>query len=116
MKKYSHEVIELARELRQRQTKAEGLLWNRLRRHQLCGLKFKRQHRIGNFIVDFYCDELKLVIEVEGGVHRIPEQIVQDKVRFEELEERGLNILRIKNEEVVEHIDSVLEKILKFRL
>ena len=115
MIKYPHEIIEIARELRLRQTTAEELLWYRLRRHQLDGLKFKRQHHIGNFIVDFYCGELKLVIEVEGGVHQIPEQITRDNIRFEELEGRGLMILRIKNEEVIENIENVLSKILEFR-
>jgi very-short-patch-repair endonuclease len=115
MKKYPHEIIEIARELRQRQTTAEEQLWHWLRRHQLAGLKFKRQHRIGNFIVDFYCGELKLVVEVEGGVHQIPEQVTQDVIRFEELEGRGLSILRINNEEVFENTENVLNKILEFR-
>lgn len=115
MQKYPHELVEIARELRRRQTVAEELLWSQLRSRRFCGLKFRRQHRIGRSVVDFCCRELNLVIELEGGVHDIPEQKAEDMVRFEELQSQGFKILRIKNEEVVENIGLVLKKVLKFR-
>ena len=115
MNYYPHILIDIARSFRKRQTAAEELLWKKLRAYQLHGLKFRLQHRIGRFIVDFYCAELRLVIEVEGGVHRMPEQRERDEVRFEELCAQGLNILRVKNEEVLNDIESVLGKISRFR-
>jgi very-short-patch-repair endonuclease len=72
MKHYPHYIIEVARELRQRATLAEKLLWKELRDHKLAGLKFRRQHPIGRYIVDFYCAKLRLVVELEGGVHDLP--------------------------------------------
>ncbi|MBI1806241.1 MAG: endonuclease domain-containing protein [Ignavibacteria bacterium] len=111
MNRYPHEIIEKARELRQHQTLAEELLWAHLRRHQFRGLKFKRQHRIGNFIVDFYCAKMRLVIEVKGGVHDIPAQRERDSARFEELHARNYHVLRIKNNEVLNDIGTVMKKI-----
>ncbi len=61
-------------------------MWELLRRHQLEGLKFKRQHRIRNFIVDFYCDEKNLIIELEGKIHLKPDQRELDEGRFQQLE------------------------------
>ena len=65
--------------------------------------------------MDFYCGELHLVVELEGGVHDLPEQQERDQFRFDELKARGLRVLRIKNEEVFEDIESVLRKILRFQ-
>ena len=67
MSPYPHHVIELARGLRKRSTPAEKILWKRLRNRGVGGLKFKRQKHIGRYRVDFYCDKLKLALEVEGG-------------------------------------------------
>jgi very-short-patch-repair endonuclease len=86
-------------------------LWQRLRRHQLKGLKFKRQHQIGKYIVDFYCGELNLVMELEGAIHEKPLGREYDKKRFDEFKIRGLNVLRIRNEEVFEKIEEVLNRI-----
>jgi very-short-patch-repair endonuclease len=108
---YSH-LTRIARELRRKQTPAESLLWDRLRNRKLAGLKFKRQHRVGRFIVDFYCAELELIVELEGGIHDRPDQRVYDGLRVEDLEARGLRVLRIRNQEVLGDAEGVLRKIL----
>jgi very-short-patch-repair endonuclease len=112
---YPHYIIDVARLLRKRSTIPEKILWERLRRHQLDGLKFKRQHHIGRYIVDFFCSELSLIIELEGGIHEKENQKESDDVRFEELGSRGFKILRIKNDEVISDIENVLKIILKFK-
>jgi len=111
MRWYPHELVERAKTLRKEQTQSEAVLWAHLRNRKFCGMKFKRQHRIGQFIVDFYCSELKLVIELEGGVHDIPDQKEYDAVRFVELQSRRLRILKFKNNEVLNKIDLVLNQI-----
>jgi very-short-patch-repair endonuclease len=113
MEPYSHTLVELARELRQRQTEAEGILWQKLRDRKLSGLKFRRQHKIGRYIVDFYCAELKLVVELEGGIHDMPDQKEYDEARFEELRTKGLTILRFKNEEIKQDVQAVLQRIVE---
>ena len=99
-----------ARELRRDLTQAEALLWDRLRGGQLSGWKFRRQHPIGRFIVDFYCAEAGLVVEVDGGVHR--EQAEYDAVRTEMLEAEGYRVIRFGNHEIVEDLDGVLGRIM----
>ena len=78
-------------------------------------MKFRRQHHIGRYIADFYCAELKLVIELEGKIHEKTNQHEYDQVRVEELRAHGLQVFRVKNEEVLNEIENVLEKILRFR-
>jgi len=99
-----------ARKLRQPQTPAESRLWQRLRRRQLSGLYFRRQHPIGNFIVDFYCARSRLVVEVDGDVHSMQEEY--DAARTEWLEEHGYRVIRFTNAEVLRQLDAVLESIL----
>lgn len=82
-----------------------------LRRHSLEGRKFRRQHSIGNFVVDFYCVAEKLAIEVDGAVHDTPEAVANDKVRDEALQQLGFKVLRIRNDEVFQHPQQVLQKI-----
>jgi very-short-patch-repair endonuclease len=106
-------ILNRARELRQPQTPAEEKLWYWLRDSQLEGLKFRRQHPLGRFIVDFYCAEKKLVIEVDGDTHFTPEQMEYDAARTEWLEEQGLRVARVTNDEVMENLDAVLEWIAK---
>lgn len=98
-------------DLRNNLTPAEEELWRLLRKHQLQGLKFRRQHSIGNFIVDFYCAAQKLIIEVDGAVHDSPEAVANDKLRDETLHELGFKVLRIRNDEVFLGPDKVLNKI-----
>ena len=99
----------LAREMRSNPTPAENHLWRRIRKEQLLGYKFRRQHTIDRFIVDFYCTEARLVIEVDGGIH--DEQQEADQLRTEYLESLGLRVLRFTNGEVLQQTDGVVERI-----
>lgn len=101
-------------QLRQNLTPAEKKLWQVLRGGKLAGLKFRRQHPVGNFILDFYCPACKLVIEVDGAVHQ--NQIEYDTARTNQLEAHGYTVLRFQNEEVAHQIEKVLEQILKTAL
>jgi very-short-patch-repair endonuclease len=98
-----------ARELRQPQTPAERVLWSRLRNRQL-GYKFRRQHPIGCYIVDFYCAERKLAIEIDGDSHA--EQVEYDAERTAWLAEQGVRVVRFTNRQVHRQTDDVLEAIL----
>jgi very-short-patch-repair endonuclease len=102
---------ERARELRKNATDAEQRLWRRLRDRQLLGLKFRRQHRIGRFIADFYCDECRLVIELDGGQHA--DRITADERRTAYLEGRAIAVLRFWNNDVLTNTDGVLERIVE---
>lgn len=99
-----------AKELRRFSTEAEGVLWEALRGNQL-GEKFRRQHIINDIIVDFVCLSKNLVIEVDGGYHQKPEIQELDTIKTDILNELGYKILRFTNEEVLGHINSVLEAI-----
>ena len=99
-----------ARKMRQEPTTAEKLLWSRLRRNQLGGYKFRRQHPIGPYIVDFCCVEKKLIIEADGDVHAFQEK--QDRERTEWLEAEGYRVLRFANENILQQTEMVLETIL----
>ena len=84
------------------------MLWEHLRKKKL-GVRFKPQHPIGRFIVDFYCHQAKLAVELDGEIHK--KQKESDLVRTEEIEGYGLRVLRFKNSEVFEDIKGVVEKI-----
>jgi very-short-patch-repair endonuclease len=99
-----------ARYLRSSMTDAEQALWRRLRKRQLAGCRFRRQHPIGPFIVDFACIEKKLAIEVDGGQHS---ECEADVHRDELLRARGFTILRFWNNEVLENIEGVCDVILR---
>jgi very-short-patch-repair endonuclease len=99
--------------LRKRSTPAEEILWQYLRNRRLNGLKFYRQFPIGRYITDFYCDELKLAIELEGEIHTKIDQKEYDQIRHNELEAANLKILRFSNDEVNNDIDKVISKILE---
>lgn len=102
-------LLQAAHELRQPQTPAEQKLWSCLRNRQLNGLKFRRQHPIGKFIIDFYCAEAKLCIEVDGDSHA--EQIEYDQARTEYLNERGYTVMRFTNRAVFNQCEAVLQRI-----
>ena len=99
------------RELRNDPTEAEHLLWYQLRGSQLDGRKFRRQHGIGPYIVDFYCPEEKLAIELDGSIHEEPEQKDHDQKRDAFLRERGILVLRFGNEQAVGDPYWMIEKI-----
>jgi very-short-patch-repair endonuclease len=97
----------LARKLRRAPTGAEIRLWSRLRRKQLDGFRFRRQHPLGSYVVDFFCAEAKLVIEVDGGQHAD-----DSKARTLWLEARGYRVIRFWNNEALGNTDGVLQTIL----
>ena len=100
-----------ARELRRPQTPAESTLWAQLRSRQLGGFKFRRQQPIGPFIVDFYCAQCWLAIEIDGDTHA--EQETYDAERTEWLRAQGCHVVRFANRDVERHTSAVLEAILK---
>lgn len=105
--------INQARALRKNQTTAEKIIWQKLRSRQLAGFKFRRQHNIGKFIVDFYCDEIKLIIEIDGDVHAYKQRENHDKERQKILESKGFEIARYTNYEVFNNLNGVLDDILR---
>ncbi len=96
--------------LRNGMTKAEILLWDKLKGKQL-GYKFRRQHPIGNYIADFYCHQNLLIIELDGGYHLEEKQQYFDARRTKDLELAGITVIRFLNEEVVNDIERVVEEI-----
>ena len=101
--------FELAKKLRDNQTAAEILLWENLPMIHVKGVRFKRQHPVLYFIADFYCHKAKLIIELDGGYHNIPEQHQYDANRDNELTELGLNVLRFTNDEIFNDIENTLQ-------
>jgi very-short-patch-repair endonuclease len=112
-KKTSPVLYEYAKQMRRNSTEGEEILWQRLRNKQIAGLKFRRQHPIDKFIVDFYSHEINLAIELDGSVHDQGEQNDLDKGRTETLKEFGINLIRFNNEEVISNVDTVINKLSK---
>ena len=104
---------EFADELRKNQTKAEGILWECLKNKQLEEYKFRRQHIIGQYIADFVCLKKRVIIEVDGKIHQLPENMESDEIRTAWLIEKGFKVIRFSNEQVIGDIDNTLETILK---
>lgn len=104
-------LVERARQLRKNQTPAEEVLWEILRNRQFHDLKFRRQHQIGEYIVDLYCHEHNLVIEADGDVHDADHQKKHDKKRDAYLSSIGMTVLRFRNEDILNNTDSVLRGI-----
>ena len=112
-------LFDFARKLRDHQTEAELFLWSQLENLKYLNVRFKRQHPILYFVADFYCHKVKLIIEVDGGYHDIPEQYKYDKEREHELEDLGLKVIRFTNEQVLFHIENslkVIEEVIKERI
>ncbi|MEQ8473441.1 MAG: endonuclease domain-containing protein [Marinoscillum sp.] len=107
----SSDIFQKARELRENMTESERLLWNQLKQNQLLGLRFKPQHPIGHFIADFYCHQLKLVIEIDGEYHSSMEQKEYDNGRDYEMEELEIVVMRINSEIVLNDPKLVLKSI-----
>ena len=111
---HNHKYLEQRRkELRQNLTPAEATLWKSLKRKQLNGRKFRRQHSIQNYIIDFYCASEKLIIELDGSVHLDFAQQNYDHERSIALEKLGFTLVRFENKLVFENINYVLEEINK---
>jgi very-short-patch-repair endonuclease len=91
-----------ARSLRRVMTRPEVILWERLRGERLAGLRFRRQHPVGPFVLDFYCASAKLCVEVDGAAHDFVAQAEKDERRTRWLEERGIRVLRIMAKDILE--------------
>ena len=111
---YDKKLKAYARRLRNKCTKSEAILWKSLKGKQLMGYDFHRQKPLNHFIADFYCYELKLVIELDGASHHSDVAKYKDAWRTDILESLGLNVLRFEDEEVFGDIDSVIGKILEY--
>ena len=117
LRKDMRPIVELSRALRKRSTRAEKALWMYLRNRRFLGLKFHRQHPIQlpvngtrrYCIADFYCHALKLVIEVDGGIHATQQEY--DALRTERLNGLGIHVMRFSNKEVIQHSDLVLSQL-----
>jgi very-short-patch-repair endonuclease len=102
---YNKNLQPYANRLRKEMTKAEACLWKYvLRASKLKGYPFRRQRPVLNYIADFMCKELMLIIEVDGNIHEVPEVMIKDKIRQQALEETGFTVLRFTNEEVLTNI------------
>ena len=107
----SPELLIFAKQLRQKQTDAEKLLWQVLRGRNLNGFKFRRQQPIGGYILDFYCHDANLTIELDGGGHNTDNQKLYDEERTKVLSGAGIKVVRFWNHDVLNSLESVLEEI-----
>ncbi|HEX7185842.1 MAG TPA: endonuclease domain-containing protein [Thermoanaerobaculia bacterium] len=105
------EVRTRVREMRQEPTPAEAFLWEYLRDRKLVGWKFRRQFPVDSYVLDFYCHELKLVVELDGPIHSETRQAAHDENRDAYLRSLGCTVLRFSNETVLRNLASVLERI-----
>jgi very-short-patch-repair endonuclease len=96
-------------EFRDNPTPGEKALWDMVRNNQIQGLRFRRQHKIGQFIVDFYCHKVNLVVEVDGGIHE--KRKTEDQLRTDFLKRLGLTVLRFTNNEILDSPDMVKQRI-----
>ena len=103
--------INLARKLRRNLTPQERILWKVLRNHNFYGFEIRRQSPIGKYIVDFVCREKKIIIEIDGGQHNIPQNIIADDIRTEYLVSKGYRIIRFWNNEINENLEGVYKKL-----
>jgi len=99
-------IFQTAQTLRSKLTEAERILWEHLRNHN-SGFRFRRQHPLWNYIVDFYCHRLKLVIEADGEIHLNEENKIRDLEKVNGLKGLGLQVLRFTNDEIINNRDSV---------
>lgn len=106
-----HYLKETRRYLRNNATPAERKLWSYLQKSKLEGMKFRRQHSIGDYIVDFYCPQYYLVLELDGKIHLKNEIKGNDENRTDYLNSLGIKVLRFKNEDVFKNIELVLKRI-----
>ena len=103
-------IRDFARGLRRSTTEIEALVWSRLRRRQLGGYRFRRQHPVGRYVVDFVCLEQRLAVELDGDQHA--EQAEYDRARDDDIRQRGFRVLRFWDSEVLADLDAMLDTIL----
>lgn len=104
-----------AKALRRNETLSEKKLWEIVRNGNINGLKFRRQHALANYIADFYCHELRLVIEIDGDIHDRNDVKMNDERRTARIMEFGVKVMRYKNEDVFFHSDYIVHDILQLR-
>ena len=104
-------LLERCRDLRRSSTDAESFLWKLLRARQLAGFKFRRQHQFGPYILDFFCAESSLSIELDGDQHALPANVLRDARRSRFLAEQGVRVLRFGNRDVLLETEAVLMRI-----
>jgi very-short-patch-repair endonuclease len=107
------EMVAKARRLRGALSDAEQKLWRSLRRDQIGGLSFRRQHAVGPYVLDFYCPAIRFAIEVDGGQHNFAEARQRDLERTKWLEKKGVHLIRFWNNDVVGNLDGVLTEIVR---
>jgi len=105
------EIHKRAKELRKTMTESEMIFWEIIRNRRIKGLKFRRQHPISNFIADFYCHELKLVIEIDGEIHNTEDNKEYDEGRTAELGYMGIAVVRFTNDEIHHSPELVIRKL-----
>ncbi|TAL62843.1 MAG: endonuclease domain-containing protein [Bacteroidetes bacterium] len=110
--KASKKTFERARKLRRDSTPAEKLLWRVLRSRNIEGYKFRRQHAIAGYVVDFYCSSGNLAIEIDGDIHELDQIKVYDKEREGKIKNMGVTVMRFKNEDVFGNLEEVINKII----
>lgn len=108
MAKINPELLEFARNMRKNPTSAENFMWQILRSRRFAGFKFRRQHMIAPYIVDFYCHEIKLVIELDGSQHNDPQVQRSDQLRTEFLKSQNITVIRFWNHDVLQQSEQVL--------
>jgi very-short-patch-repair endonuclease len=100
-----------ARKLRSSPTNAERILWGALRNRRFAGRKFRRQHPVDRYVVDFICIERKLIVEIDGATHSTAREVSRDAERTKVLESLGFNVIRVTNLDVYKNLEGVLEMI-----
>jgi very-short-patch-repair endonuclease len=110
----NRELVKKARELRNNMTLTEIILWSRLSSKKLDGYKFRRQQPIYDYVVDFYCHELKLIIEVDGEIHTHAETNKSDLIRDKIFKINGYHIVRLSNREIETDVNAAVNKISSF--
>jgi very-short-patch-repair endonuclease len=108
----SFEIKNKARALRKRMTKQESIVWSKIRRRQIKGIYFRRQHPYSIYILDFFSFEAGLVIEIDGEIHLRTKEYDEERTRF--LESSGLKVIRFKNREIDENLNRVIDEIKKY--
>jgi adenine-specific DNA-methyltransferase len=111
--KTSSQTVITARQLRGQLTDAEQILWSALRDSRLHGIKFRRQHPFGPYVLDFFCVKAQLDVELDGSVHMQPEQREYDDERTSYLNTHGLRVLRLRNEDITDRLDEVMTRIME---
>jgi very-short-patch-repair endonuclease len=104
-------MLEASRRLRSEMTPAELALWDGLRGEGIRGMRFRRQHAIGRFVLDFYCPAHRFAVEVDGAIHDGEQQMEYDAARTEALEQLGIRVFRVRNEDVLHDVMDVLARI-----